>query len=390
MLIWCFDLIKKAGISDDDFPQVLFSRCYQDGKPVKMDKDQKQLFFLSYLSLFPAKEVVKIKLGVEGLTTYSAYYLAKKYFDKKILGVINIQEYESKHDFEWKSDEMLVNLFLEAFNRFFLQNKIGTEEEFKATLKKFTELMDKGAEYNYMQWKKAKEQWIDDDSDKKREKLADMFIKSIKTKESEEKNEQQSSKKQLVEVEPKHKGFKVYSLEESDYDYKYFTKNELNDLLVRWDFQLINDFGNPLCKIMKFENGEQVPWGSYEEQNRQTLESMAYSVLQTLVTEKMKIKHMIFELPENQGRTILMFQSFKMKDHNFQILMNIENYNPITDTYIGKWEGTERALVEKIAKELEKHEEWFEKDGALSCQSVSKEIEMLFYRECRKVFKNVV
>ena len=41
---------------------------------------------------------------------------------------------------------------------------------------------------------KAKEQWIDDDSDKKREKLADMFIKSIKTKESEEKNEQQSSK----------------------------------------------------------------------------------------------------------------------------------------------------------------------------------------------------
>ncbi len=397
MLIWNFDIIKRAGFSDEDFPQVLFSRSYKDGKPFQVEKDQKQLIFLSYLALFPGKEVVKIKLGVEGLTTYSAYYFAKKYFHQSILGVLNVQEYESKHDFEWVNEEELANVFLENFYKFFLAQPIGSENEFKAKLQEFTELLDQGIEYNYIQWKKGKEAYVNGESEKKRAMLAEMFISTIKNKEAEEKDQpQKKSKLKLKEIKEEEKPKDIIVVDEQnngsenrepENDWKYLKNGELKNLTIRWDFQLINEFGAPLCKIIKFEDGEQIPWGTQEEQSKQSLESMTYSVLRTLITEKMNLKHMVFELPENRGRTFLLFQNFVQRNHNYLILMNVENYDSKNDRYIGKWKGNERETLERIAKQLEENSDWFQENGALTKDSCADEIESCFYRECKRAFK---
>ena len=397
MLIWNFDIIKKAGLTDEDFPQVLFSRSYKDGKPVQSQKDEKQLIFLSYLALFPGKEVVKIKLGVEGLTTYSAYYFAKKYFHQNILGVLNVQEYESKHDFEWKDEEELANVFLENFYAFFLSKPISSEEEFKTKLQKFIELLDQGIEYNFQQWKKGKNDYIEQESEKKREMLAEMFISTMKTKEAEEKElfqkKSKSKLKEIKDIQPPKEILVVDDEEKEDNsntrDWKFLRNGELKNITIRWDFQLINEYGNPLCKIMKFENGEQVPWGSQEEQSRQSLESMTFSVLRSLISEKMNLKHMVFELPENKGRTFLLFQQFTQKSHNFLILMNVENYDSKNDKYIGKWKGNERETLERIAKLLEENKQWFLENGSLANEKSADEIESVFYRECKKAFKKI-
>ncbi len=424
MLQWTFDFIKKEIVDGEEEPRVLFTRTYKDGKPVTIERDEHLLMFLSYISLFPGKELVKLKLGLENQSIYSVYYLDKSYFDEGYLGAFNIQEFGTNTIFEWEDEKQLLNLFVENYYQIFLENDLAPDsEKQKEKFEQFVQLLDEGMAGNFENWQTAREEVFDAQAKEKRAQLADTFqvlgaVGEEKLKKERKEKIEKSRKKpkkggklKLKEVsseeitqgarsiivlnqdqqplEEKRLETQKYNLEEiatvkKEEDYNWDKVDRL------WDFQLINEFGIPLTGVMSFENGEQKEWGSQEQQNVQSLESMTISVLKSIITfQNLNLREMKVELPDGEGYQTLLFHNFRQKNAAYIILMTVANFDRDEQKYIDLMFGDERKTARKIATALKEHPEWFGKDGCLADADKCEEIESLFYRECKIAFHKI-
>ena len=91
--------------------------------------------------------------------------------------------------------------------------------------------------------------------------------------------------------------------------------------------------------------------------------------------------------PNNKGYQFILFNSFTVGDQTYMIIMNVDNYDPESETSLGSIKGDEEGILDLITNELKSHKEWFSDKGELRDRKNSFEVESVFYRHCKKIFQ---
>jgi hypothetical protein len=378
-LIWELSFIRAA----QGEQKVMLTRAYENGDhKSKVELTDEQIIFLNYVSLFPAKDIVRIKLGLSGHFMYTYYYFDKSFFDRGFLGVFGVSEYNTSEVYDWNEIEFISKyVFSEYMNRL-EDGRILSPEGSQLYL----DWLDDQIQQNYQQFLISKDQHYKAKSENTKNALLATFQNIAAKSEKEAKKEsgwRNNGKNQLklreIRIEENERVLEFEKLSADD--------KKWLDLHRNWDFQLINQFGNPMTKVMAFKNGELREWGSEEEQNMQSLEGMTYSVLKSFVEQqKLSLRNMKWRKLE--GIAYILFQTVKIGDMSYLIIMNVNNFDPKTQSNIDLLKGDEEEVLLQIAKELEaKKDEFFNEKGEFKNKKIDHEIESLFFRNCKAKFR---
>ena len=186
-LIWTFDYVK---IEKD--LTVASSRMYKNGVYVGEVDAKEKLMLLSYLALFPNKDIARIKLDTSQNSLYTIFYLDKRYKDKKFIGVFSFSEYNTSQPFIWgREDEIMrkiFDLFHDKFPDLFTKQGGYSLDD----LNEYYITMDIKIKMWYEEWLKARDEFYGKKEEVIRHKLADTFsslsahnsIQEIETKRS--------------------------------------------------------------------------------------------------------------------------------------------------------------------------------------------------------------
>ena len=97
---------------------------------------------------------------------------------------------------------------------------------------------------------------------------------------------------------------------------------------------------------------------------------------------------MMVRLPDEQGFEFILFRNFNFGDQNYMIILNVRNYDPETRTYLGMMKGNGEKALTKIVQEIkDDHTDWFTDQGKFSSPNITQEVENLFYRVSRSLFR---
>lgn len=366
----------------------MFSRTYENGIQKKMDLGDVKEIFINYVTAFPNKDIVRIKLGIENQYLYTYYYIDKSHFDKGFLGVFGVSEFNTTETFDWPEIELLQKYLYGEYYKRLEDGRILSPEGSQ----EYLDWLDEQIRANYDEMCSARGCYYRDLNEKKKNTLAEAFFSAAaatvekKTKEKTKSEwEKATNSLKLREILPQqNEAIKKYaSLSETD-------KKWLN-LGRRWEFQLINAYGNPLTRIMSFENGELKQNGSEERDNMQSLEGMSYSVLRSFVEQqKLRLKNMKIRTAWDQGYEFILFHNFHFKELAYMIIMNVANYDPSSQIFLDLLKGDEETILNRIVTDIqENHKDWFDEKGELSNNAITGEIENLMYRHCRNAFRDL-
>ena len=120
VLVWELNFIRNT----DGQQKIMISRTYENGKykEALSSLSDEKIIFINYVSLFPAKDIVRIKLGHHSefveINQYSFYYIDKSFFNVGFLGAFGVSEYNENEPFDWPEIEFVAKfLFAEYFKR---------------------------------------------------------------------------------------------------------------------------------------------------------------------------------------------------------------------------------------------------------------------------------
>jgi hypothetical protein len=316
-LIWTFDYIKLG-----EEIVVASSRQYKNGQYIGEVDAQGKLMLVSYLALFPSKDIIQVKLGTSQNSLYNIYFFDKRFKDEGFIGVFSFAEYNTSQPFIWgKEEDIMLNIFQkfkESFPQLF-SIKFENENDNISNLDKLNNYytwMDKTIKLYYEGWEQAKYEYYGNKTEEMRKNLAQTFsqitgnmppIMQIDTKKIKEKIK--LSAKDIIpngENTPTHEETNGISeirdkmMQETLEDNKLIDINkitnemlrankqsiDLNKYSINWDIQLINSFGNPLTGIIRFKDGKLVEKVGSDEFMTQGLEAMSYSVLKSIAEQK--------------------------------------------------------------------------------------------------------
>lgn len=383
-LIWEINFVRAI----DGEQKIMFSRTYENGVQKKMDLGDIKEIFINYVTAFPNKDIVRIKLGIENQYLYTFYYIDKSHFDRGFLGVFGVSEYNTTETFEWPEIELLQKYLYGEYYKRLEDGRILSPEGSQ----EYLDWLDEQVRANYNELCNARGCFYRDLNEKKKNTLAEAFFSAAAA--SDEKKSKEKSKSEwekataslkLREIIPKQtEAIKQYAdLSETD-------KKWLN-LGRRWEFQLINAYGNPLTRIMTFVNGELKQGGSEEQDNMQSLEGMSYSVLRSFVEQqKLRLKNMKIRTAWDQGFEFILFHNFHFKELAYMIIMNVVNFDPASQINLDLLKGDEELVLNRVVTDMqENHKDWFDDKGELVNNNVAGEIENLMYRHCRNAFRDL-
>jgi hypothetical protein len=383
VLVWELNFIRNT----DGQQKIMISRTYENGKykEALSSLSDEKIIFINYVSLFPAKDIVRIKLGHHSefveINQYSFYYIDKSFFDVGFLGAFGVSEYNENEPFDWPEIEFVAKfLFAEYFKRLKDGRLISAEGS-----QDYLNWVNTRIQEYYQDYLTAKQEFRDSHSRNTKNTLLQAFQSAAACAEEKAKStngRQSRSMSALKEVTPNISQIVRMApiINEDDKSWARMTRE--------FEFMLINSFGNPLTKIMGFVNGEQKAWGSEEEQNAQSLEGMTYSVLKSFVEQqKLNLKFMQLRKPDNAGYEFILFYSFMIGTHSYLIILNVDNFDPECNQSVGTLRGDEELVLEKIAKELKAHPEWFTEKGEFVDRKIAFEVESAFYRNCKRNFQ---
>jgi len=404
-LIWTFDYIKV-----NSQLEVATSRIYNNGVYVGEVDAKEKLMLLSYLALFPNKDIIQIKLGSSQNSLYTVLYFTKKYKEKGLIGCFSFSEFNTNTPFIWGKEkeimEEIFDKFYETFPHLFSRSEVYTID----ALNNYFIWMDGKIKEYYEEWIVAKIKFYSKKEQLIRHELADTFSKLsniqpiIEIKEAPKEKIKISSeelKKQsgLNGCEEKKFLKKIYDLDIAEIDeivggfLDIGNKGTFNfkDYNQIWELQIINSYGNPLTRIIRFINGEYLDKIQDDEFIKQGLEAMSYSVLQTIVEQKnLNIQYMKCSL--GIGVEYIFFKTIKFRNNLFLLILRCASLNLNTNRYDDLLIGGERKLLDKIAFEIVNNYSYLFENNEYSSKYTkgSEEITNLIYRHCRKFFKNLI
>jgi hypothetical protein len=377
--VWELNFIRATEEGDQ---KVMFTRTYEDGIVTRKDLTDEKVIFLNYVSLFPAKDIIRIKLGIAGHYTYTYYYLDKTHIDEGFLGVFGVSEYNTAEVYDWSEIEFISKLVFAEYYKRLMDGRIITIEGSQ----QYLEWLDSDIKDNFKEFKLARDKYYQDRSNEVKNNLLQAF-QSIAA--CTEKKELQSSWRRNSEEAVNR--LREISMKEAQraLDFVKLSKTDSKwmELHRRWEIQLINTYGNPLTEVLTFINGEHIAENSEERQNRQTLEGMTYSVLKSFV-EQQKLTLINMKSRTPAGMEYILFKTVKVGDMSYLLILNVNNHDPQTSTNVDLLKGDEGEVLENIANELiEKKEQFFDTKSGNKAQKLDHEIESLIYRHCKAQFK---
>lgn len=411
-LIWTFDYIKI-----DKELTVASSRQYKNGKYVGEVDAQEKLMLLSYLALFPNKDIARIKLDTSQNSLYTIFYLDKRFTDKNFIGVFSFSEYNSSKPFIWGKEDEIMHEIFDSFHEKFPDMFSKSGEYSLDMLNEYYIMMDLKINTFYEEWQKAKEKFYGKKEQDIRHQLADTFsqvsahnsIQEIRSGNAVTPTKISTKKKSTVqEIKSNHKKIRPIKLSSSS-DKNNGHVNLINNLVGQmlkpherpsdynplnytriWELQLINAFGNPLTHIIRFKDGQFIENGK-DEFMAQGLEAMSFSVLKSIVEQKnLNLRHIKAKI-DSKGFEFVFFQNVNFGTNNLLIIMRSMTLEKKTNTYIEDQLGGERRTLERIAFELKNEKNnWFtHSEFNRNIPDIAHEVESLFYRNCRKFFKEL-
>ena len=151
--------------------KIMFSRTYEDGKLKSADLSDGKEIFINYISLFPAKDIQRISLGLHKNLLYSFYYIDKRYFDDGFLGAFGCAEYNTQKPFDWEEVELVARfIYSEYFKR--LKDKRLNDPE---SAQEYLDWMDKNIAEYYQDFLRAKEEHYQNQQVETKHNLANAF-----------------------------------------------------------------------------------------------------------------------------------------------------------------------------------------------------------------------
>lgn len=395
-VLWEINFIRAI----DGEQKIMFTRAYENGLQKKVSIGQEKEIFITYISVFPSKDIVRIKLGIEKQYLYSFYYFDKTTYDRGFLGVFGVSEYGTSEPYDWQEIEFIAKFVFAEYYKRLEDGRILSPEGSQDYLN----WLDSQIKENYAQFCCDREDYYKSLSIKKQTSLSQTFqtIAACTEKKETKLNKSKSlNGLQIREITPKEieaaspkKAIRIREITQAEHEAALpFQHLEQNDklwlnLIRSWEFQLLNSFGNPLTKILSFQNGEQKEWGSEEEQNMQSLMGMSYSVLRSFV-EQQKLKLQNMKVRYSGGIEFILFRSFNIGSHQYLLIMNVNNFNTDAQMAIDVLKGDEDRTIDSIVDDLsQNHKDWFTEKGEYSDPKISREVENLFYRHCRNAFRS--
>ena len=338
MLIWTFDFLKRDQTVQGG-QRILHSRTYVDGVySEKFNDSDKNTLFLAYLTLFPGKEIVKIRLMPPDSNEYIIHYLEKRFIDNGLIGVLTVQETNTDKPFNtWGSEDLLAQYIFGYYFERVLAGELCTASE----ILEFHKWLDEEIIEYYKEWLEE------------REKCFELDNKKVQT-------------------------------ENSSADPFW------NDVDMLWEFQFINEFGFPITNVIRYKNGIKQNWGSEEEINFQNLESMTISVLKSILDQskrKMIIDYFKVKLENELGYSYVFFKYMTVQAITVVILLSIGYYNKKKFQMIQYFKGNERLVLEDIKNEIEKNSQIMDSPNRFVDDSKHKLIEDLIEKIINKNIK---
>ncbi len=308
MLIWTFDFLKRDQTVQGG-QKILHSRTYVDGVYSDKFKDKdKNTLFLAYLTLFPGKEIVKIRLIPPDSNEYVIHYLEKRFIDAGLIGVLTVQETNTDKPFNtWGSEDLMAQYIFGYYFERVLTGELCTVQE----ILEFHKWLDE----EIMEYYK---EWIDE-----REKCFE-------------------NEKRVVPINE----------ESEDRFWKEVDKF--------WEFQFINEFGFPITNVIRYKNEIKQQWGTEDEINFQNLESMTISVLKSILDQskrKMIIDYFKVKLENELGYSYVFFKYITVESITVVLLLSIGYYNKRRLQMIQFFKGNERKVLDEIKKTIESNPE---------------------------------
>ncbi len=384
MLLWEVIFLKKT----PDEQKIMFSRKYEDGKPLEGDSlDKGKEIFINYISLFPAKDIQRISLGLRQNLLYSFYYIDKSYFDEGFLGAFGCAEYNTQKPYDWPEVELVASYIYSEYFKRLQEGRLNSPDG----AQEYIDWMDKQIAEYYQDFIQAKEEYYQAQQKETKNSLVNTF-QDIASKADEGKGKKRRfrAKKSDVEAESIEEDSESAILKEIDVSDEVITEDEQYWLKLEryFSIMMLNSFGTPLTDVLIFKNGHQIQDESEEKCERHILESMTYSVLNSFVgKQKLNLKSMKVRKPCEEGFEFVLFHTLKISGQSYLIMMTVENYDPEKQIYIGSLKDSEEDyLLTQIAREIKSHEEWFDEEGSLVDKEYKKELESLFYRNIKKLF----
>ena len=361
MLVW--DLIFASSL--DGQPDVMFHRRYENGQCVEKIMEDHEHIFFNYISAFPNRDIVRIKLVLPQSSQYSFHYVDKAFMEHGFFGILAVSEFHEPNPYDWPMTEQNAhNIFAEYYKRL--------------TKGQFLELT--GAEH-YLNW-------ID-------VRIATFFQVYLKQKEAYYEQEKLRTKENLQTAfrsvsDSFKKGISPTFTSKSisiGADSIYDPSIEWDKIMRFFEIQLVNSYGMPITPIYSSLNGEYERWGTEEDQNAQSLEGMTYSVLKSFVEQqKLTLQNIKCRKPKQKGYEFIIFNNFKMAGQNYLLIMNIDSFSPELDVSLGSLKGDEQMLLDRIAERIPKHADWFDDHGQLVSKKDEVKLEYLILREQQKLF----
>ncbi len=346
MLKWELLFLRKF----ENRQEIMFSRVYQNGKPVQQEIPPEKEILVNYVSLFPRKDVVRIKMGVTDRTLYSFFYINKMFYDLGFLGVLGVSEFQEKSPYDWNDTEIIAKfIFAEYFTR--LRNgKLLTLPEAQA----FIIWMDNQISEYYLDFLDSKEE----------------YYKALQ-------NATRSNLQKTFRIE--------MDLEkEIGYDPQEFSK--------KVEIQVISSVGTPITRIITLIDGKYNENWSNEEEIVQNLEGMSYSALQTFIIQQntgMNLQVMKVRKPSNKGFEFLLFKQYEFNNKLFLVILNVENFYKTLNIYIDYLLGYENNLLIQMIQKFDEHKNWFENFGQISSKQEIENLEQLIIDHCQDFFANI-
>ncbi|MHA1340744.1 MAG: hypothetical protein ACTSRZ_11665 [Promethearchaeota archaeon] len=408
-LIWTFDYIKV-----DKKLEVATSRVYKNGEYIGEVDAREKLMLLSYLALFPGKDIIQIKLGTSQNSLYTILYFTKKYKEKGLIGCFSFSEFNTNTPFIWGKEykimEEVFDKFYETFSNLFSSSEGYTLD----ALNNYFKWMDEIIKDYYERWLVAKNKFYSKKEQLIRHELAETFSK---LSESKPLIEVKKPKKTTIKLSAAEIKKKTISNNTNNLNHRKVKLQDLYDLDIAeiesiigeflnigkigefspekyeqiWELQLINSYGNPLTRIVRFSNGEYIEKVFDNEFVKQGLEAMSYSVLRSIVEQKnLDIQYIKSSL--GNGVEYIFFQTIKFRNNLLMLIMRCASLNKETNEFEDILIGGERKVLERISFEIkDKYADWFENNEYSSAyKNGPEEIVSIFYRQCRKFFKDLV
>lgn len=357
MVKWFWNFIRSEIEEEELKYKIFFSRVYENGvfKEHPDLADEKLIILLSYLTLFPSKEIVKIKLRLKGSENFIFFYLEKSYLKYGLVGCLAVEDLGNESAFDsWGVEEVVAKMICGYYFEKVLGGGLLSVKE----VLEFREWLDMNVNVFFQEFDSKRKLIAESGLDRKRDvRTSGAYFESF------------SDAKVYI-------GGKNW-----DQMQELISNPEFWQLITqKWEIQVINSSGIPVTDVLKYENFSRMAEGS--ELNTvvyQNLDGMTMSVLQALVNEiysnNLEIQYLKIQLPDNKGFSYLFFKNVNKGTLNLIILLSVVNIDSDTGETLQAFSSLERKALGLLSNKLIEYCDSFTSSNECIDSTAQKQIE---------------